>query len=657
MKGLATVRHKLVTGMLLVGLFAGFFAGLAVVFFANEGFRNWTVTWILVGTLTGAVTVAGVDHIGQFGDLNLPLLLSTEYRSLVVLPAFILLAEVTSILLIGAIAGVSAGQCTVAITIGVITGGVAGTVSRVAKHVVAETVICAVLILAVLHVFLRVIGIVTIGSITGASIGTFIGASAFIVVEFTMPPEPEATAVCVTASFISIVLAIGAFFGATFGALGIVNGAITGAVMGAILAEHEIVLDYSQVLQDLVNIENYSRAVGALTVCVEILKPIDKAVKKVAGTIITTESVISGSVSGATIGAITGYTGVIGGTILGVIITIYLFFAAINAIYLVGRVWYRSAREWIRKCREFFNQRVHPNSRESDASTSTGIISQEDVGELFNPNVHQDLHCILNSRESDDSTSIINQESVGELFNLNVRQDLNCIPNSRDSESDDSTSIISQEDVGRVIDKTVILILCITPLSAVGAYYGGHLMTLALTGEFGSMIRRFIGCIDVFSGDFNIGSLGFTGGLIGGIVAIYYRTIIVGIRDDCTVNVTFSFLEPCIGAIAGTVASHLAEPIGLAFWNSAGVAIWAACLGALSGFLGGVIVIKIASEMLVTKVGGIAATVTAMVGGLIGGIMSGYFSFSVIFAGLIGIVFSAISVVSLTVVVCTIGST
>jgi hypothetical protein len=217
------------------------------------------------------------------------------------------------------------------------------------------------------------------------------------------------------------------------------------------------------------------------------------------------------------------------------------------------------------------------------------------------------------------------------------------------------------KDIGVVVDIAVLFIfagiLSAVVLSIVCTLASSYFITSALIGKFGPYLSYLIGNAVALSraitGDFNIASSGFTGGLVGGIIVGIYRT---KAANNLRVTELDAYALGAIGAFTGYIITRVDEAIGNALMINVGIPVGGAALGAFSGLLGGalLVIVKVPMKMLtetaVTKFGGLVATITAVFGGFIGGILGGYFSSSIIFVGLLGIAFSVTSMVLLTAV-------
>jgi hypothetical protein len=217
------------------------------------------------------------------------------------------------------------------------------------------------------------------------------------------------------------------------------------------------------------------------------------------------------------------------------------------------------------------------------------------------------------------------------------------------------------KSIGTFVDVAVLFIFAgivsVVVLSTVCALASSYFITSAIMGKFGPYVSYFIGNIialsEAITGD--LASSGFTGGLLGGIAVGIYRT---KAANNLHVTEFEVYALGAIGAITGFITTRVDEAIGDAPLKiTAGTPFGDAALGAFSGLFGGalLVIVKVPMETLtetaITKVGGLIVTITAVIGGVIGGILGGYFSISVVFAGLLGIAFSVISMVILTAVI------
>ena len=217
--------------------------------------------------------------------------------------------------------------------------------------------------------------------------------------------------------------------------------------------------------------------------------------------------------------------------------------------------------------------------------------------------------------------------------------------------------------VSKLIDIVVLFIFAsiigIVILSTVCTWASSYFITSTLMGTFGPYVSYFIGNVialhETITGNANIASSGFNGGLIGGIIAGIYRT---KAANDLRDNEFEVYALGAIGAITGCITARLDEAIGNALLTKfdVGIPLGGVALGAFSALIGGAFLVTakipmgIVNKTAVTKVGGLVVTVTLMTGGFIGGIIGGYFSCSAVFTGLLGITFSVTSMVILTAV-------
>ena len=199
------------------------------------------------------------------------------------------------------------------------------------------------------------------------------------------------------------------------------------------------------------------------------------------------------------------------------------------------------------------------------------------------------------------------------------------------SQSDDSTL----KRIGAVIDTTVlfifvgiIIIMIVTRVS--------YFIISALIGPYFSGI--VIALCEAITGNFNIASSGITSGFLSGIiVGIYmHHTEAANEFEVCALG--------AIGAVTGFITVRVDDHEAIA--NALVTNFGGAALGAFSGLLGGALIViaKVLVEMLIktagTKVGGLVVAITTLIGGLIGSIIGATF------IGLLGIAFSAISIVT-----------
>ena len=219
------------------------------------------------------------------------------------------------------------------------------------------------------------------------------------------------------------------------------------------------------------------------------------------------------------------------------------------------------------------------------------------------------------------------------------------------------------KDIGRVVDIAVLFILASTVsavvLSIICTLAGSYFITSALIGTFGPYVSNSIGNVTAFSeaitGDFNIASSGFTGGLVGAIIAGIYR---INVHNDLTEFEAYAL--GAVGAVTGFIVARVDKAIGDTLLRIVWIPIGGAALGAISGFIGGVlliiakVVMSILADIAAANIGDKVATITAVIGGFVGGIIGGYFTSSVILAGLIGIAFSTTSVAIFIAIICTI---
>ena len=121
--------------------------------------------------------------------------------------------------------------------------------------------------------------------------------------------------------------------------------------------------------------------------------------------------------------------------------------------------------------------------------------------------------------------------------------------------------------VSKLIDIVVLFIFAsiigIVILSTVCTWASSYFITSTLMGTFGPYVSYFIGNVialrETITGNANIASSGFNGGLIGGIIAGIYRT---KAANDLRDNEFEVYALGAIGAITGCITARLDEAIG-----------------------------------------------------------------------------------------------
>ena len=586
------VSNRLATGIPFAGFFYGLLAGLIAILFTQDGLYHTVAEIILAGVLAGVITITVIDHIRDINDINIMLLFQhfffiTIVFLMLVCPPIVIIALVEN--LTSASAGATVGDYGRAAAVGLISGAaIAIFDTKVARTLVRVAVNYTYILLIASILFQAIFGIYILISILAATAGAYIGAAICIgIIGCVLGGSSEDINDMVRT--VSKAIAFGAFIGASIGALtGIVSGAIIGSIVGAIISESDSV--NAGLLEIFTHIEPYSISIRLIT------RPI-RAVLKILGPIANIIKVIVGFITSrrTTVFRVVGAaTGAIVGGYAGVIggACIGVIIAGFTAgLFSIG---------------SYFIEKL-------------GIVPIAIGGAIL---------------------------TFGSLV----------------SEFRQHIVIPVLKDIGTVVDIAVLFIFAgivsAVILSTICALASSYFITSALIGTFGPYVSHFIGNVIVLSetitGDLNIASSGFTGGLLGGIIIGIYRTKAANNQHITEYEI---YALGAIGAITGFITTRIDEVVGNALLTNVGIPVGGAALGAFAGLLGGslLVIVKVPMEMLTktaaTKVGGLIVTITTVIGGFIGGIIGGYFSFSAIFAGLLGIAFSATSVVILTVIV------
>ena len=568
------------------GLFYGFFAGLVAMLFTQEWF-NCIIAAILAGAFAEVITVPIIVHnIWQAGHLTIYLLKAL----LPICFATFVLFVIPSVA-VAAVVGVADGFYTRATLAGVITSTIAGEFNTQAVRALlgtAETNNYAYVLVLYFALLLGVLGVIDVASIVGAFLGAYVGTTVYQELigglNAVIGVLPgEIWGTVVYKRAINRYLAYGVCSGAIIGALGIVNGAITGAIMGAIMAKPGGIDTHTYIMHVSKSCSTYP------------LPGIDQFE--------TFENC----------GSIHPYS-----------IADRVIVGAIRVVIII-----------LRPITNVTNAIIHSQSVASEVilgaifgaviGAFAGVTGGAFTGVIVAGLILGSYYCL-------------GVTMVGELVLLI-------------GERAPSVRHAIGRDAGRAIDKNCCLIfvgiLCTALSSVTGAYAGGYFIASALSGEFGSVMSWFIGCVVAL---FKIGNSALTGGLVGIFIGIkVYRTFVKAVSDDMTVQIfVFGF---GIGAISGALMT-IGDTLWQIFWMP--MYIGGATLGAISGsvvgFIAKIIIMEKLADTAIANVGGIVGTISAMVGGFVGGLVGVYLTSSVIFTGLSGITFSIISIAILTVI-------
>jgi hypothetical protein len=319
------------------GLCCGLIAGLIAVLFTQDGLYRTIAEIILVGVLSGVVTITIFDHIQDINN-DIVLLFRLFSVAFLILVCPLILLVIIVLVENRTLSSAIMGDYGSAVMVGVISGAavtilcdttVATTVVRVAEDYTHILLIASV-------IFQGLFGIYNILSI----MATTVGAAIYIgIIGRVLGSSSELINKDMIRT-VSTTTAFGAFIGASIGAhtgIAIISGAIIGSIIaGAIISEADP--DSHSIPGELLNvldlIEPHSKSIEVIGLfiwaAVIILGPIATII--INGikigfefiTIITSTSKrtavfrIIGGIIGAAIGA---HAGVIGGACIGVIVT------------------------------------------------------------------------------------------------------------------------------------------------------------------------------------------------------------------------------------------------------------------------------------------------------------------------------------------------